>query len=486
MLNDNEKNNLIFLNPQQNNQSQQDIKNYNSPDLLTPLSNGQEIPVIRMAKPKQRPQSLVKRAISRIFFPPILFWDALKYTVSSLAGEAVGKMFVPPSRQYLYADLLETKFRDLNLSPSLSAEKLIVETFDKAALNTFIIKQKSYCNTPIDKQQYLVNFIGKGMCYESIIDEMEEDAKALHCNVVAFNFRGVGLSTKRPKSKKDLVTDGIAQIQRLLDLGVPANNITLKGYSLGGGISTLVAKHFFRRGVILNLFNDRSYSSITNYMVGQIRTKLPHRKHTGHIEPFWNRVLGAISKPFLKLALLLTGWEINAAKAFRTLPKDHKAYTVVRSPRWVRQKYGEHVIDDPIITYYASMHHGLKHERRREKNKLDKAYQLLSMKPTNALIQSKLKKAQEQIKTARLNFKENKMAADDAGQNGHRLKNSEIYDQVNHKSSQAYFWHFFRKVHPESYSQGQYNTNEVKQQNSKDYPAVELEDIAHSLPSNAR
>ena len=65
-----------------------------------------------------------------------------------------------------------------------------------------------------------------------------------------------------PESFQDLVTDGIAQVQRVLDLGANPKNITLDGLSLGGGVADLlVAYHFHQLGKQVYLWNDRSFAT---------------------------------------------------------------------------------------------------------------------------------------------------------------------------------------------------------------------------------
>jgi hypothetical protein len=159
------------------------------------------------------------------------------------------------------------------------------------------------------------------------------------------------------------VTDGIAQVKRLLEQGVQPHKILLSGYSLGGGIATLVARHFQQKGINLYLFNDRSFSSLDSVLVGHLRAK----NKTGHREFLLRKVLGFIIQPVLKFLIALFGWSINAANAYKKLSDKYKTYLVVRStpesreePDWYgtpgKSDYRDNVLlDDANITHYASL-----------------------------------------------------------------------------------------------------------------------------------
>lgn len=97
----------------------------------------------------------------------------------------------------------------------LVCEKHEIITHDDAHLDTFEVKHKLQEHIESQYQKYIINLVGNGMCYEHIIGDIKEDAKALKANVVGFNLRGVGQSTGKAKSKEDLVIDGIAQVQLL-------------------------------------------------------------------------------------------------------------------------------------------------------------------------------------------------------------------------------------------------------------------------------
>ncbi len=357
---------------------------------------------------------------TRIIFPPILLWDLLKFATNRLIGEAVGG-FILKAQHIDFSDRYINHTQTLNNQETHLHHALhTVITHDGSKLDTLEITHKSQQLIPMGQQKYIINFVGNSTVYENIVADMQADAKALHCHVIGFNFRGVGRSSGRSTSKDDLVTDGITQVQQLLEQGVSPHNITLKGHSLGASIASLVAYHFHQQCQPINLFNGRSFSSITNIVVGWIRTG----RQTGHEETFGRKLLGWLFKPFIKLALLLTKWEIDADDAFKAIPDEHKEYVVVRTPRQERNRY---VLDDVIIPHYASIHLALKDERRAKKAALAGNIQALT-----------------EIKTL---FNERKMENTDLyEENGHQVGLRHLVNRSG-KTALAFFREFVQRTH---------------------------------------
>lgn len=399
-------------------------------------------------KPKVRKRTWAKRIAFRFFFPPILLWDASKLLVNTLAGNKVGEQ-VLPAQNLGVADqeAFETKIAGINHSADLTADKYTVVTHDGAKLDTLQINHKNNDAVLPNQKQFIINFVGNGMQYEDIIDEMENDARELDCHVIGFNLRGVSNSKGKPKSKNDLVTDGIAQVQRLLDDGADPENITLKGHSLGAGVATLVAAHFHDHHQKVNLFNGRSFSTVTNFVIGQIRTADTNDRHNGHQETPGKKIIGWLAKPFVKFAMALTKWEIDAARAYKKLPESHKEYMVVRSSKRNRIRDGHLLKDDPVIPHYASLHTSLKSERTKQKTEIEDTIIALHATSTHALINQEIKAAQKKLIEARKHLRQRKMVADFKGDNAHVISMDELRDRYKKKTANDYFRAFFKRAH---------------------------------------
>ncbi len=377
-----------------------------------------------------------KTIAARVLFPPVLLWDLSKKAVNALLGETVGRLVLPAQ------DIDFSRAHINNVSAldkkNLTHERHTIVTSDGAELDTLEIKHAAQKDTEAQYQKYIISFVGNASAYENTIDDMQGDAQALQCNVVGFNFRGVNHSSGRAKSKDDLVTDGIAQVQRLLDQGVSPQNITLKGNSLGAGIASLVAHHFHQQDKPVNIFNCRSFSSITNFLVGQIRTS---DSETGHQESLGKKILGWILKPIIKVLVSLTQWEIDAESAFKAIPDEYKEYIVVRTNKAGRN---ESVLDDPVIPHYTSIHAALKDERQAKKAELDtliKAKQE-AKKQNGADNTMELDKEIAALESERNRFKERKMINNHPYEpNGHIVNLEELINH-NGKTGHTFFREF--------------------------------------------
>ncbi len=221
---------------------------------------------------------------------------------------------------------------------------------------------------------YIVYFFGNAESHENMTNDMKDDAKSLSeqgipNTIIGFNYRGVRGSTGKARSKYDLVLDGIAEVNRLLEQGVPAKDIYLYGFSLGGAIAAAVAAHFHSIGEEVNLFSRSSFSTTAKVVLGWIRNRGVDNGQ-GYTESWQGRFLGWMFERIIGFTLRLSGWDMDAIEAWRKIPEKCKEYSVVRSPKSDRNNSNSKRQDDKTITAYASLHQGLKPERQRKKNDL--------------------------------------------------------------------------------------------------------------------
>lgn len=81
-------------------------------------------------------------------------------------------------------------------------------------------------------------------------------------NYIFWNNPGAGNSVGGDHSANDLFKAAYQQAMRLLDQGIFAKDITLRGLSLGGGVATLVARQLHENGHLVNLEVDRSFALV--------------------------------------------------------------------------------------------------------------------------------------------------------------------------------------------------------------------------------
>lgn len=257
----------------------------------------------------------------------------------SSSSQSIGKLILPAQwrvPENLNARILE----NLSAKFSLHINAGYIGTHDGAIIDTIQLTPLSEQSNAIGKQCFIIKFNGNGMQYTDALEKFAIDAITLKETVIAFNYRGVGNSKKTPETFQNLVTDGIAQVQRLLDLGVHSKNITLDGLSLGGGVATMVAYHFHQQEKPVYLWNDRSFASLSKAAAGMLAPSLP-----GLADDIVNSSFESSSWSIMKP----TGWDVDVASAYKAIPNEFKGYMVVA-------KKSEHSDGDGIIAHRASLH----------------------------------------------------------------------------------------------------------------------------------
>jgi pimeloyl-ACP methyl ester carboxylesterase len=213
------------------------------------------------------------------------------------------------------------------------------------------------------------------------ISDISRMITCLNARVIGFHHSNFGFSgiptqigTPRPiypRDQSELVLEGIAQVQRLLDKGIPAKNITLYGHSLGAGIATLVTGYLQQQTPrkLINVYNDRSFSSISDVIINHIiptypqsRTPLTHRVKQPLID-LLKMTARSFVTAIVKPLLWLSHWDIDAGAVIHRLNHSSWNYSVIR--KRLSQSPSTY-IDDTIITYGGSIHNApeVKMQRR--------------------------------------------------------------------------------------------------------------------------
>lgn len=440
--------------------------------------------VYHAIKPTKTPFQWVKTIGLRLIFPPILLWDGLKILTNALFGRAIGRIVLPAQKiNFSASQRKEDEFYE----GELKCVRHLVKTYDGCKLDTLEIKHPSQIEKELKDQHYILNFMANNASYEEKqhMEEMLEDARALQCNVVGFNYRGVSKSGHERKSVQsfdELVVDGIAQAERILNKkedgggAVLPKHLTFKGRSLGAAVAAQVAKYFHERQEEVSIFSDRSCSNETKMVVGnKIRRE----------NSFFRKFLGTLSYPFIKLSLVLSKWAIPAAYAYQALPANQKEYIVVKKqdPRYVRIKqddankteaYLHHKNDkgkgpefhrhranhvkfavnnhercgDMSIPSYASLHQAMHSQHKKQKQALGRVYHDLLDARQDPLVLTELDKASSHLSKARRNQKMREMRQDDehAKQNAHDLPLKYLLTPNKKINAATFFWNFVRRA----------------------------------------
>jgi pimeloyl-ACP methyl ester carboxylesterase len=267
---------------------------------------------------------------------------------SSSSANWVGKVILPAQMRKAATENIAAIQRELLENYLVRAESLTVATHDGALLDTFQLTPTATEISGIHDRFYIIKFNGNGMHYEDVLKGFVNDAKRLDATVVAFNYRGVGNSTKTPSSFQELITDGIAQVQRLLESGVNPAHITLDGLSLGGAVATMVAHYFHNKDLRVSLWNDRSFQSVSKAAAGLFAPNYPGLLGDAAFSSLESTSWAALSS---------TRWQENIAAAYNRSPAAYKGYMVVDKQS-----------GDGVIAHKASLHRGVKeHEKNHTK-----------------------------------------------------------------------------------------------------------------------
>lgn len=266
---------------------------------------------------------------------------------------------VLPAQSFGKDPIDESTFKKFSKSYNVVTQAGYIHTHDGAVIETVEITPDSLHYQPQDKQHFIIKFNGNGMYYGSLLSRFANDANKLGVTVIGFDYRGVCNSTKEPNTFQDLVTDGIAQVQRLLDNGIDSTHITLDGISLGGGVATIVASYFHHIGKPVHLWNDRSFSSIAKTAAN---LALPDTND------ICTKTLSLPIEILFWMTMLSIGWEDNIARAYNSIPEKYKGYSYVA-------KKSKNSAGDGVIAHRASLHEGVKqYEKNRNINTGNKFY----------------------------------------------------------------------------------------------------------------
>ena len=256
-------------------------------------------------------------------------------------------------------------------------KQCIVEMPNHVRLHTREYTQKKITGD-VNTAPHIIYFKGNASRYDFELEKMKNDALDLNAVVIGFHHSNFGysglvnsdgtVSTVVPLSQAELVEQGVAQVQRLLDKGVDSHQVVLHGHSLGGGIATLVAWHFQQQGIAIKVYNDRSFSNISSEASELLIPRFPITNNSSISEKIVYSLKGIVASA-MKSLIKLSDWDLNAGDVITQLKTWD--YAVVRHA--VRSSTGTilKLQEDEIIKYNASLHRApkVKAARKLEKEK---------------------------------------------------------------------------------------------------------------------
>lgn len=221
-----------------------------------------------------------------------------------------------------------------------------LQTVDNAVLDSVEIRGELVAKQDISERRFIISCMPRSNNYVDWMKQYQFFVKELDVTVVAFNYRGVGLSKGIVYSETSLRDDTYAQVQRLLLLGARPENITLMGECVGGNVATHTAGKLHEEGHSVKLYNARSFRSFISILEGR---SIPDAN-----APLWHprTLLQWLNYGFVKLILtplvISSGWSLNVERSFKKIPPADRDFLVVRSKK---DEQGNRFRDDAMIPY---------------------------------------------------------------------------------------------------------------------------------------
>ena len=170
-----------------------------------------------------------------------------------------------------------------------------LQTTDNAVLDSVEVRNPEASKQAFSERHFIVTCMPRSNNYVDWMKQYQVYAKNLDATIIAFNYRGVGLSKGVVTNQHSLYMDAYAQAQRLIELGAKPENIAFMGECLGGNIAAHAA--------------------------GTLQEE-------GH-----------------------AGWGLNIEKQFAAIPPHDRDYLVVRSKK---DAQGVRYADDKMIPHKAA------------------------------------------------------------------------------------------------------------------------------------
>lgn len=278
---------------------------------------------------------------------PTLRMSWFQQLASRLIGGSVGKLIISAQNNpelkveavRLYNQFIADK------KSIISVDRLNIQTHDGASLDTVEVKLSG--DQDGSQRPYIIFIGGVGSCYERSLGVMADLAESINAISIGFNLRGVCESTGAAYSKNDSITDGIAQVQRLLAQGVNPRYIFLKGESYGSAIAAEVCDYFHNAGTDINVFCGRAFSNLHDEISGLVRDGV-------------SQTVSTLAKPIIKSILYSANWNADTYHSFANIPEQNREYLLVRSSKEIRRGR----TDDPVVKHTESLHYALRREQK--------------------------------------------------------------------------------------------------------------------------
>ncbi len=330
---------------------------------------------------------------------------ALKFVQRKLA-RAASKFILPAqSRDFTYLKVGLDNNRVLASEYMAIWKANIVENNMRFYVHKLPLQRLNVFEIEVSAEaQDIIVFNTNDSCYEENLEYLFLMAQGTKCNIFAFNYRTVNSNRREGIIKQELIDDGKEVYRFVKTRRGRSNGIILYGHSLGAMIAIFVAIDCFKNNQSVKIFSDRAPASLSEAVCGLARTIFENPDKIGlncSPRPMIGRILSMIIWPIVKIGLILLGWEMNVATAFREIPDDVKEYTVIRSKKEDRSydRLSARHVDDLIIYFRSSLYAALSRETKAQKNSLKSTIQEMQLEQQfgKTIDEERLKQVQQRL-----------------------------------------------------------------------------------------
>lgn len=225
----------------------------------------------------------------------------------------------------------------------------------------------------ISKRTFIISCLPYGNKYQDWINQHRYFADDVNTTVIAFNYRGKGLSKGYVFDQNDLVNDAYNQAARLIAMGANPKNIALMGECLAATIATKAAAKLHQEGYPVNLCNLRGFRTMSSLILGILTPD----KNSSPLHPvsLLKKLVFYFAKFILSPLLHIVNWNLSSEEEFKSIPAECREYLTVHSKK--DPITNKRAVDDPYISHrVASIYSLVKEEQNRLKDKRDKGQPL--------------------------------------------------------------------------------------------------------------
>lgn len=239
-----------------------------------------------------------------------------------------------------------------NIKTKVNLEFFTLKTTEGSILDCVETSVESEHIKPIHERKFVISCLPKQQNYINYIKDSRLSAQKIGATIIGFNYRGLDYSKGLVWTHNNMVDDVISQVERLLAMGVPPQNIGLEGTSLGGATATVAAARLHKLGYGVKLYNERSFRDLPRFLSGLV---LPEAD-ASLLNPLTIlRYIAAFAVFLVSVpGFWLTDWTVDAAGAWQEIPAEDKCYSVVRKA--ADPEAGEpEVVDGMVHDTWASI-----------------------------------------------------------------------------------------------------------------------------------